>query len=418
MNFRIKTFIRPDGERYCVLLDETGMPEPDSTLFVTSQIRNRNESTAKMEQALTAIKVLFLSCGKQGIDLKERIQKKAFLTTGEMDAIRDDCLEKRRITKMGGNVISLKNGYKRPIPKVTPGTQYIYITHIAGYVEWLCKILLDGDRFTQETSSQVEEQKKAILARRPMIRNRNSDDESNNGLTHEQEDKLFEIMDTDSPLNPFVDPGVRFRNYLMLKLLRILGPRGGELLNIQINDFDWKKNTLKIVRRADSRDDTRTKQAKVKTNQRVHILTQENMNEIREYIVDIRKRILNSDSNKYLFVTHKSCPTQGQPLSISSLQAMFGVIATAFPDLKMHPHMLRYTWNDRYSESMEGNNTISHTEIEERRKFLQGWSPNSKMGDHYNKRYIRKTAHEASLKTQEDFNQDTLATQAKQNKSE
>ena len=65
----------------------------------------------------------------------------------------------------------------------------------------------------------------------------------------------------------------------------------------------------------------------------------------------------------------------------------------------LHPHMLRHTWNDRFSAAIDRNTPPGgHTPeaSEERiRNFLMGWSPNSNMADGYSRRHIERAARDA-----------------------
>lgn len=383
-----------------MLVDSQGMPAFYPTLFITSQIRGGDKATATMEQYLYSIKVLYRTCERFSIDLVERITSLKFLSMRELDEIRDECKRKRPAMAGAENVISLKKGYKQKGQSVAASTQHTYLTRIAHFLKWLCEHLLAAKRFNRETAERIRALESAILARRPRLADENVDDAERKGITKAQEDKLFRVLLPASLENPFAEAGVQIRNYLIVKLMRALGPRRGEVLNVQISDLDFQQNTLKIVRRADTSADRRRRQPKAKTNARVLVLSPTMMDELRYYIVNVRKRIPNSSRHPYLFVTHKSCPTQGQPLSISGQQEIFKQIGRVHTDLQLHAHMLRHTWNERYSEAMDGNPKHSHAEVEQWRNLMQGWTPTSTMGLRYNAVHIQRKAHEASLVTQ------------------
>jgi len=417
MSFGLKTYILRSGERYCVLLDGEGTPAFYPTLYVTSMVRNAGKATATMEQHLSAIKILLHFCSGSKIDLEQRIRSEKFLTLGEMDGLKDECQQKRLAIKKS-KVVSLKNGYKSPAPTVESQTVYIYLTRIADYLKWLCELYLSGKSFTTETSKKIEKFYNAILVRRPVVRGRNVDDEAYRGVTAEQERRLFEVTQPGHPENPFMDPSVQVRNYLVLKLLRLTGARGGEVLNIQVADLDFATNLLYIKRRADAKEDCRARQPRVKTRQRALPLAQSSMEEIRFYIVEIRKRIPNSAKHPYLLVSHKSGPSQGQPLSVSSLQEMFNVIGAAHPELTCATaHDLRHRWNVVYSEAMD-KTTHKYEEVEQWRTFLAGWAPGSKQGQHYNARHVRVKAHKAMLDAQEAFSRRVRSFQGKEQPEE
>lgn len=396
MNYRSTIDIDPHGERWAMLLDGNGMPLFYPTLYNTTKLRNAGKSTSTQELHLTAIKILHEFCYSQDINLTERIRSKNFLTTGELDGLSDACRRKKRGIKKS-RVVSLKKGYTPPMVKVGSTTHYTYLRCIATYLKWLCEILLGTERFTAEADRAVEALVEGVRARGVTNASRAGDDDTLRGMTQSQETKLFQILQPGSDMNPFTDAGVQVRNYVLVKLTALTGARGGEILNARTGDIDWEARTLSIVRRADSKQDPRRKQPRAKTNQRILPLTQETLAEIRTYIVHVRKHIPNAAAHSYLFVTHKSGPTQGQPISLSSHQALFATIRHTYPDLDISAHDLRHRWNWRYSETMQHQQNIGFTEAEQLRNILAGWRPGSKTGQRYNKAYIQKRAYEAML---------------------
>jgi integrase len=409
MKFHTHTYKMETGERCCLLLDDLGMPPFCPTLYITTQVRNYGKSVAKADQCLSGIKILLEFCDRAKIDLDERIRAATFLTVGEIDSLRDACQMRRKPVR-GGNVVSLKKGYISPVPKVQSTTTGIYIWCIAEYLEWLCRYRLGSQRFTKETALRINAFVAEVKERMPFIMGRNVDDEACRGVTEAQERLLFDVMRPSNPRNPFRDLGVQIRNYLIVKLLRLLGARGGELFNVQIRDFDFSTNQLRIVRRADAPEDHRANQPRVKTQQRVLPLAPSTMDEVRCYIVEVRKRIPNAARDPYLFVTHKSGPTQGKALSMSSLHEMFYTIAAVHSELEgVTAHDMRHRWHVVYGEAMDAQLMISHGEAEQWRNMLAGWTDGSAQGRHYAARHIRSQAHKAMLSEQERFERKVLA---------
>ena len=79
--FQIKSFVMQSGERYCLLFDKTtGMPLFYPNLFVTTQVRNKSNSVAAMESALSSINVLQSFCDERGLDLTDRFLKREFFS--------------------------------------------------------------------------------------------------------------------------------------------------------------------------------------------------------------------------------------------------------------------------------------------------------------------------------------------------
>jgi integrase len=63
-------------------------------------------------------------------------------------------------------------------------------------------------------------------------------------------------------------------------------------------------------------------------------------------------------------------------------------------------HVMRHTWNERFSEQAEAMG-LSESAEEKARNTQQGWSDNSKMAATYTRRHTAKKGREISLKLQE-----------------
>jgi integrase len=371
-----------------------------------------------MEQSFNAINVLlnFLN----GSDLADRFLRRKFLTPNECQALRDDCQKNFGRAGVGtsGNVIAFKggkNGYKPATKTVSKGTEYSRLTYIAEYVAWLAKHLLSKS-FDSETLTAVDAMKTALLTLRPNKKGRNDDADETKGLSREQEKLLMEVVRPGSEQNPFTRSAIQVRNELIVQTLRCLGIRGGELLNIRVDDIDFKRNEVVIRRRADEKGDPRRRQPLVKTRARRLALDPRLAASFRSYIVQIRRRIPNAAAYPYVFVTHKSGPTQGQPMSIEAYKQMIRRIAGSHPLLaRFTGHALRHTWNDRFSEYMDHKVDAESESMQERiREDLMGWSEDSGTAKDYNKRFIRRKGRTVGLELQEAAYEATLAVSTSQ----
>lgn len=404
-HYRIKSFVLKSGERYCLLLDKAaGLPLYYPNLFVTTQVRNNSKSVAAMESALSGINVLLSFCDEMGIDLTSRFLKREFLVLHELDAFRDYC--QQSFSKAGTEspevvVPIARGGRSKSSPKVGLASEYMRLTHAAKYTEWLAKVLLStaNDR---SSAIEIAKMKKGLEARRPARKGRNQTARES-GLNKEQVAILLELVRPGSEFNPFDDSGIQVRNRLIILLLLYLGIRGGELLNIRVSDIYWSNNQIVIARRADEKTDPRVNQPLVKTLDRRIPVKDTLVEAIREYITKYRNKIPNARRHDYLLITHKSGPTQGQPMSRPAYNKTIKLIASAVPELfDMHGHDLRHTWNNEFSELMDRmDDPPSPEEQEKRRSYLQGWKEGSGTAATYTRRFVRKKATEASLKLQE-----------------
>lgn len=403
--YQTKGFVMQGGERYCLLIDrETGMPLYYPNLYVTTQVRNSSKSVAAMESALTGINVLLSFCEQRQIDLIDRFLRHEYFSLHELDAIRDYCQQTFSTRPVGlpqGVVSFTGRGKSSSTRKTGLANEYNRLTHIAKYVDWLAKILLTGE-VEKRISLGIDKMKKGLESRRPSSKGRNQTGREQ-GLSREQEAVLLKVVQPGSLRNPFEDQPTQIRNQLLILLLLHLGIRAGELLNIRVSDIDWASNQIVIARRADEKRDPRRRQPLVKTLDRRLPVKDTLIQATHRYVVQFRSKVPGARKHDYLLVTHKSGPTQGQPMSRSALIKVIALISAAAPELAdLHAHELRHTWNDRFSEFMNARDDSPTPEQQEsQRSYLMGWKPDSGTAATYTKRFTQRKAMEASLKLQE-----------------
>jgi integrase len=118
--------------------------------------------------------------------------------------------------------------------------------------------------------------------------------------------------------------------------------------------------------------------------------------QLSEYILSHRRKLRNARRHDFLFVSEA-----GDPLSSSSLNKVFRVLRSKCLELPrtLTPHVLRHTWNDRFSEEVDGRNV--DPELEKKIRSLQmGWKPTSNSAAIYTRRFVRKKAQEVSMSLQ------------------
>ncbi len=403
---KIMNFVMTSGERYSLLVDrDSGFPLFYPNLYVTTQVRNASKSVAAMDSALNAIAVLLQFCRNVEIDLQARFLKAEFLKPFELDALRDQCqapLRPAKRAKEVGRVVRIGQRARLATkPQVGVAAEYLRLSQISRYLDWLAGVLLRGN-VSKDAQVRLERMKAGIEARRPIEKRRNFVDREK-GLSDAQQARLLEIIRPGSKSNPFDDPFVQERNKLIIEILLHLGIRGGELLNIKINDIDWHRQQIIIARRPDELPDPRRRQPLVKTLDRRLPVKGNLIKSMHRYAFGIRKRLVGQKDHGYLFVTHKFGPTQGQPMSISGYGAVIKKIAACDSLLRnFHGHQLRHTWNHKFSEFMDAMQSPPSPEDQERqRSYLQGWKPGSGSAAVYTKRFVRERAADASLALQQ-----------------
>ena len=399
-----KAFVMESGERFCLLIDDvSGLPLYYPNLYLTTQVRNKSLSYSAMVSALSGISVLLKFLKERNESIEYRFRQGKFFQDHELDAIRDFCQIKFRTRTIENdpNGMFTLGELQECDEKASSETEYVRLTVIAQYTKWLAENL-KGSNQDRVTALHIGKMEKGFKARRPVKKKRNTETDEK-GLSEEQLDLLFEIFRPDSEINPFKDRAVRSRNRLIFLALYHLGLRGGELLNIRIRDIDFGKNQLIVARRADEKDDPRKNQPLVKTLDRRLPVKDTLISELHHYISSERKKVPNAGKNDYLFITHKSGPTQGQPLSKSGYNKVIAVVRKASPSLVgLTGHKLRHTWNEVFSKLMDSmDEQPSHEQQEKMRSYLMGWKEGSGTATTYNQRFIKQKANEASLKLQD-----------------
>ena len=194
--------------------------------------------------------------------------------------------------------------------------------------------------------------------------------------------KLLEIINPDSPENPFKHS--RLRNSLIVKLLILTGNRKGSILKLKISDCDFTGdcNLIRITRTLDEKEDIRKYKPSQKTEQHTSYVYPELMKMIDYYIESKRSRYPKSQSHEFIFVSEMSTKnTAGAPLSISSVDYIFKVLSKSI-GFKIHPHLLRYKWNEIFSEDTHG---MDSEEVAKLRRYAMGWSRDSRMAELYDR---------------------------------
>lgn len=397
------------GERYRLLVDaESGQPLYYPNLFVTSQVRNRSLSVAAMETALASIKHFLAFTGEA--ELEARIRSGQYFSHEELDAIRDHCQVtsdgalKRSVTPFKGGLVLASGKQER----VSKAYQYIRLSTVANYFEWLVfKILgLGATRKDRDEAGRVA---KGLRRRRPRYRRAGHSPTEHKALTEEARTLLRQVIEPNHPLNPFRDPGTSERNCLIVRVAADLGLRSGELLGLRISDVDFRQHRVTVHRRADDADDSRVNEPNAKTLARTIPLGKGLVQRLAMYVTDVRSKVPNASRNEFLFVTHKACSTQGEPISKETLKQVFRRLASVDPILSgLHPHALRHTWNDEFSKRVDAlplDKRPTEANEEQMRDHLMGWKQGSGSSATYNKRHLERAATAASLQLQEKLNE-------------
>lgn len=401
--FRLETVRFPSGVRRAFLVSDRGLPEWYSTLYVTMRLRNAGLSVATQEAVLNAVNVLYAHASDAGLALFDRFTAGQYLDRIECEALRRSVqFNFGPESKRQASVVALgrgKKGHVYTVPSVAQKTQVQRLMYIARFVEWLGHYTA-GDSGDSRAAA-ITAMRDNILALRPAVPY-TSGEASEHTFTRDDDALLCEIIAPGASRNPF-RPEVQVRNALLIELLRLLGKRRGEVLNIRVGDIDLAKRQINIIRRADDKHDTRVNQPRVKTLTHTVPIGPTLVGLIDRYLVE-RRNVPGATKQPYLLVTHKSGPTRGGPMTIEALKEVFRSIKRTEPRLThLHPHLLRHFNSTELARAqLENAQGLAAGEVHRReRNHLAGRSPESEVDSLYTRQETERRAKVHALRAQE-----------------
>lgn len=396
-----------NGERLSVLHRPGQLPVHEATLFL-ARFRTRSRTPNTINAVCTCLALLYRWLHSAEIDLLGRLQQGSFLTAVDVSRLvetaqqhLDDIEDEPPAENAKAQVVDLHTVRMRrskAVPEqraVDSGThatrlRYIhqYLTFLVGYIAATLPRPLKAE--LEEASKQVLD---ALHAQVPSVPAKRG---TRQGMSEEEQTRLLEVVHFNSSSNPWRREFVRERNWVIVVLLLATGMRRGELLNLRLSDLKADKPFIDIVRRPHDATDPRLLQPTPKTRERTLELRPAIMKTVWKYIQK-RSALPGARKHPYLIVND-----EGDPLAYKSVDGIFADIRTAAPDIKidLSSHVMRHTWNDRFSEQAEAME-LSEVAEQRARNEQQGWTDDSKSAATYTRRYATRKGRELALKLQE-----------------
>lgn len=399
-----------NGERHSVLSRPGGLPVQEVTLYL-AKYRKRGRAANTIHFVCTALALLYRTLAKMRIDLLQRLRQGQFLTIPELSRLADtaqyrvaDLSYEDADESSAANIINIKRIRMRRKAVVSErkavdvATQASRLRYIVDYLDFIATYMgaTLPTPLRKELTFESARALRALRAEVPQATKR-AKLGAREGLSMEDQERLLKVVCPDSPDNPWKCGFVRLRNWLIVVLLLATGMRRGELLGLQIRDLDPRLPKLRIIRRADAIEDPRRIQPNAKTNDREVELRPNIMRAVWTYINQHRKRIKAARKFPQLIVAD-----DGQPLSLKSIDKIFAQLRNACPGLPvtLTSHVMRHTWNERFSEQAELLGLTDAVE-EKARNEQQGWTDNSKSAATYTRRHVSRKGRDLSLQLQE-----------------
>jgi len=420
----IKSIKWSSGERFAMIVDnQTSIPLIDPTVFAMLELRKRGDAHSTIKQAMYAIRILILFLKSKNIDVHQRVHQSGKLfDMEEVEELTSLCklqfseielrikasvsapLLRAQIKSEIKNKVTSLEAFRMRSPNrivfsVARETTSIRLSYIARYLEWITShelLRMSGESSVQlATRANVESALAAIKRKRIQRGNRKSK-MKREGLAPEVIARLHEVLDPDSPQNPWRPGFNRYRNRLYIYWLLDVALRRGEALGLMLEDIHISSGTAKIIRRPDNPNDPRHDPPLVKTNERELRISDALLTYTEEYI-EMRRAYVNK-KHGYLFVASR----RGDPLSQGAARDIFYALRKKVSGLPktLSAHVLRHTWNSLFTIHAYESNMSDKTR-EDLMKNQNGWSDKSKMPNYYSGWAIRKKAQHESIKMQE-----------------
>ncbi len=398
-----------NGERTSILIVPGGLPVHEATLYL-STFRTKGRAANTIHFVCCTLALLYRELDRAAIKLIERLESGRFLTAPELARLaslaqmRMADVDAEALGKTKSNPINLRRiGFrlKTVQPALMPvdvATQASRLRYMAGFLHfvsgYVAATLPAAKRAFLE--NDCARQLEFFKAQIPAVSKRAKLD-ARTGLSEEEQDRLLSVVHPDSPDNPWAHGFVRRRNWLIVILLVATGMRRGELLGLQIGDLNQREPKLRIIRRADAVDDSRRVQPNTKTHDREIELSPSIMKLMWNFINGDRRAIRAARRIPQIFVSD-----EGAALSGASVDKLFLQLRQACPNLPvvLTSHVMRHTWNERFSEQADKLG-IMETAEQQARNQQQGWSEDSKMAATYTRRHTANKGNKISLKLQE-----------------
>lgn len=398
-----------NGERHSVLCRSNGMPVHEVTLYL-NRYRRRGRAANTIQFVCASLALLYRELSNANIDLLQRLGEGRFLSLPEVARLAEaaqfwvEDLSPADVVGVSQRTVNIMRIRMQRVVREKPrrivdvGIRASRLRYMADYFDFIVGYFA-ASLSSASRSNLLAESTTALKAFRAEIPSvsRRAKLGDREGLSKEDQDRILEVADPCSSKNPWKREFVRRRNWLIVVLMLATGMRKSELLGLKIGDLHSSLPKLRIMRRADDAEDTRLAEANTKTNDRELELAPIIMSQVWRYINLDRHAIKAARKHPFVFVAE-----DGGQFSSQSVDKLFAFLRGACPGLpvRLTSHVLRHTWNERFTEQADLMG-LGEVEEERARNEQQGWAADSKTASVYTRRHTSRKGRELSLKLQE-----------------
>lgn len=386
-----------------------GVPLDAPTFWIVAQRRALGRQPNTLSNELRSLMYLYLWADVRRIDIHRRLREGTFFSLSEIIDLVNFCGRfidsiLQEIDALSSNPAPINRRGVSPNRSVVSNEKRNRLATIHSFIEFTsADILSNLSQWPQRWNHYNSVRARCLDLLQNYINGlpkRSRDDLGMpEGLEAAAIERLRAVIEPDHPENPF-NPEVRFRNYLILRLLIELGIRRGELLGVKVPDCDLgSSGFIRVHRRPDDPEDPRRNKPATKTAARVLPLNGRMTELLHEWVVHHRAKLPGARRHPFLIVNVRT----GGPMSLSNVNKILEALRRRVPGLpdELSPHLLRHSWNDAFSEMMDMNGIPEDQELKWRAR-LMGWR-NENSARYYLRRTVRRRSNEALKEMQDRF---------------
>lgn len=450
MKLRRQNIIFQNGERFSLLINENGVPDFWTTLYLTTFYRSSTQETMRSvgnvlahfkiwdnAQPLTFFEKILKITEVSGSKASGDVQRPLFIDIAEAQSLARHCKLKtvaarRTLTKKKrGNVIGLQAAHPTkvlPDPTVSVKQQSNRLKITTEFLYFVVETALRKRPHFASYLDSADNMKKLLLKQKAKHQGAkySQSDPDKKAPPPEVFDEVMRLSEPDSKYNPFTTL-VRHRNHLMFQVMYETGMRAGEILQLKVQDVRFAEQLISVVRRHDDPEDIwRSIEPNAKTQERDIPISYDLSQALYNYVINERRLIVEKHNHGFLFISNKG-KFRGSPMGLSQFSKLVLKVAkdvslAAYIEaegIQINKHItrhgFRHNFNNRLSETIDKHNqeainenrpndVISEKVEIDTRKYLMGHR-SDRSAQVYNLRHTKKVAEKIHMKAIEEVSE-------------
>lgn len=390
--------VRSCGERLPTVLDHLGVPAQYPTYLILEQRAKHLASTTLLTLARDLVH-LGQWVIRENIDVHQRLEDGHYLSLAELSTYAEAAgLTTAYLRQQNGEMPTSKVIRHRTAQRhvVTNMTKSRRITTGLAYFNLIGRIgeaQISGRAQKTRIDARLH-MSKLLEQHRPRIRS----SRVRSQFSEAELSLVLQFILHGDPAEIWPKPDIRTRNWAMINLMVATGARQAEIRQLKVEDIDFRKATVDILRRPDDPEDPRPVEPNAKTLDRTIPIPNRVAELLEAYVHGPGSDAAMKTGSSFVFLT-QGPRSIGSPIgpkvvarAVHDLGAHLGI-----PDL--HPHALRKAWIQKLTRwAIE--NKIPDGQLDRIANYVGGWSHLSKSASEYRGDQLTRLAYEAGMKVE------------------